>query len=84
MYLVIIIIINFAEDFYRSFLELRLDVKSPELELESLELELNWNLLWVVELELEVELKIAELELNWKKWNWPQPCCQLVSKGPVS
>ena len=34
MYLVIIIIINFAEDVNRSFLELRLDLKSPELELE--------------------------------------------------
>ena len=53
MYLVIIIIINFAEDFNSSFLELRLDLKSPGLELE---LELK-----PTELELELELKITEL-----------------------
>ena len=44
MCLVIIIIIDFAEDFNRSFLELSLDLKSPELELKSLELELELKL----------------------------------------
>ena len=48
MYLVIIIIISFREDFNRSFLDLRLDLKSPEFELE---LELKCP-------ELELELKL--------------------------
>ena len=80
MYLVIIIIINFTEDFNGPFLELRLDLKSPELELE---LELKSP-----ELELELELKLIEssgigigienngigIGIELKKWNWPQPC----------
>ena len=62
MYLVIIIIINFMEDFNRSFLELRLDLKSPELELE----------LKSPELELELELKLIVsngIGIELKKWN---------------
>ena len=49
MYIVIIIIINFAEDFNRSFLELSLDFKSLELELE----------LKPPELELELKLIVS-------------------------
>ena len=45
MYIVIIIIISFEEDINRSFLELRLALKSPELELNSLELELELKLI---------------------------------------
>ena len=45
MYLVIIIIINFEEDIKRSFLELRLDLNSPELELKCPELELELKLI---------------------------------------
>ena len=54
MYNVIIIIINFEEDINRSFLESRLDLKSPELELE------------LKSLDLELELKLI---VNWN-WNW--------------
>ena len=41
MNLVIIITINFDEDINRSFLELRVDFNSPELELKCPELELQ-------------------------------------------
>ena len=41
MYIVINTIINFEEDINRSFLELRLDLKFPELELDR-----NWNWNW--------------------------------------
>ena len=47
MYLVILNILDFAEDFNRSFMELKLDLKSQELELElkSPELELELKLI---------------------------------------
>ena len=45
MYIVIIIIIIFEEDINRSFLELRLDLKSSELELKSPGLELELKLI---------------------------------------
>ena len=45
MCLVITIIIDFAENFNRSFLELSLDFKSPELELKSLEFALELKLI---------------------------------------
>ena len=92
MYLVIIIIISFEEKINRSFLELRLDLNSPELELElelkcpELELELELKLLWVVELELELELKTTELELelNWKNGIDPNPDNRLTHRGRMT
>ena len=69
MYLVIIIIINFTEDFNRSFVALRLiwNLRNWNWNLQNWNW--NWNLSWVVELEL----KIAELELNWKNGIDPNP-----------
>ena len=64
MYLVIIIIISFEEKINRSFLELRLDLNSPELELE---LELKCP-----ELELELKLFVSSgigIGIELKKWN---------------
>ena len=64
MYLVIIIIINFAEDFNMSFLELRLELKSPELELESK---------LIVNSGIGIEITKLGLELNWKNGIDPNP-----------
>ena len=84
MYLVITIIINFAEDFNRSFLELRLDLKSPELELKFPELKFP-------ELELELELILSSgigigiekngigIGIELKKRNWPQPWSRSIT-----
>ena len=72
MFLVIMIIINFAEDFNRSFLDLRLDLKSLELELELKSLELELELKLIVSSGIGIENNGIGIEL--KKWNWPQPC----------
>ena len=70
MNLVIIIIINFEEDFNRSFLELRLDLKSPKLELELkyLELELELKLILCSGIGIENNGIGIGIELK-KKWN---------------
>ena len=72
MYLVIIIIIiiNFAGDTSRSFLEWRLDFKSPELELESPELELKLKLIVSsgIGIRIGIENNVIGIEIELKKW----------------
>ena len=74
MNLVIIITINFDEDINRSFLELRVDLNSPELELELKcpELELELKLIGSSGIGIGIENNGIGIEL--KKWNLPQPC----------
>ena len=76
MYYVIIIIINFPEDLNRSFLDLGLDLKSPELELElkSLELELELKLIVSSGIGIGIENNRIGIGIELKNWNWPQPC----------
>ena len=67
MYLVIMIIIDFKEDINRSLLEMRMDMKFPELELLLNFLELELRLL--VSCGIGIEKNGIGLEL--KTWNWP-------------
>ena len=74
MYLVIIIIINFAEDLKGHFWNWgwiwnlwNWNWKKPP------ELELELKLIGVVELELELKIRELELELNWKNGIDPNP-----------
>ena len=75
MNLVIIITINFDEEIIRSFLELRLDLNSPEseleLELKCLELELELKLIGSSGIGIGIENNGIGIEL--KKRNWAQP-----------
>ena len=81
MYLVIIIIINFEEDIKRSFLELRLDLNSPELELECPELELELKLIVSsgIGIGIGIENNGIGIGIELKKWNWPQPWFLVVA-----
>ena len=69
MYLVIIIIINFAEDFNRSFLELRWSLKSPELELKPPELELELKLIVSSGIGNGNGIENNGIGIELKKWN---------------
>ena len=52
-------------------MELKLDLKSPELELKSLESELEMKLILSSGIGIGIENNGTGIEL--KKWNWPQP-----------
>ena len=83
MYLVIIIIISFEEKINRSFLELRLDLNSPELELElkclELELELELKLFVSSGIGIGIGIENNGIGIELKKWNWPQPWTDYLS-----
>ena len=68
------VIINFMEDFNRSFLELRLDLKCPELELKYPELELKL----IVSIGIGIGNNGIWIWIELKKWNWPQPWIQYI------
>ena len=74
----ILIIINVEEDINRLFLELRLDLNSPELELElkcpELELELKLIGSSGIGIGIGIENNGIGIGIELKKWNWPQPC----------
>ena len=69
--------INVEEDINRSFLELRLDLNSPELELElkcpELELELELKVIGSSGIGIGIENNGIEIGIELRKWNWPQP-----------
>ena len=65
--------INVDEDHDRVLSELRLELQNL-WNCKSSELVLNWQSLWVVELELELELKRTELKIG-KNGNDPNPDC---------
>ena len=78
MYLVIIIIINFTEDFNRSFLDFRLDLKCPELELELKCPELELELKLIVSSGIGIGIENNGIGIELKKLNWPQPCTYFI------